>query len=398
MFTVEIPSAPLPQTAIVLAQAVTSTASPTLVASSNRKPDYILKDCQEFPNPIAEGSAEHVVGPAGQLAQYYFDYYKREIDADAIHTSILEEPKHGVIHFSGKMNTYGDLYSYDPKAGFLGEDKVVFQAEFGGKTYKIVMKLIVNVVTRDLSKAAPVCPTPQLIKVNNKPVSGSSDYNFGNISVTLADLSGNAVGQTTGSNITLDTTAAGNGWFVDSTPSDNSEFLPTSNPNEWIAKAGTAAAGKMDMLSVLLHEYGHALGIDHSANPNDFMATTLTAGVRRLPSAAEMALMQQLIAQAKTGVIAPQTGSNAATDQPNNTPLPIIPLGGFGIAFAGLLQRNRYGGLSIAADPSTLVTQYAIAANATLTNGSLNAADGWSTQGSVDIANGVATSQTRLIP
>jgi hypothetical protein len=97
----------------------------------------------------------------------------------------------------------------------------------------------------------------------------------------------------------------------------------------------------MDMLSVLLHEYGHALGIDHSSNPNDFMATTLTAGVRRMPTADEMALMQQLIAQAKTSVMAAQTGSNAATDQPNNTPLPIIPLGGFGIAFAGLLQRNR---------------------------------------------------------
>ncbi len=29
------------------------------------------------------------------------------------------------------------------------------------------------------------------------------------------------------------------------------------------------------------------------------MGTTLTAGVRRLPSAAELALMQQLVAQAK---------------------------------------------------------------------------------------------------
>jgi hypothetical protein len=198
MFTVEIPSAPLPQTAIVLAQAVTSTASPTLVASSNRKPDYILKDCQEFPNPIAEGSAEHLFSDAaGLLANYYYEHYKRDIDLSTIHTSILEEPKHGVI--TSVTDTLGNIWnSYEPDPGFLGEDKVVFQAEFGGKTYKIVMKLIVSVVTRDLSKAAPVCPTPQLIKVNNKPVSGSSDYNFGNISVNLADLTGAALGQTTG--------------------------------------------------------------------------------------------------------------------------------------------------------------------------------------------------------
>ena len=408
MFTVDIPSAPLPETAMVLAQAVTPTASPTtLVASSNHKPDYILKDCQEFPNPIAEGSAEHGIAPALALANYYETYFKRNVDVDAIHTSILVEPKHGAIYSLEKMNTYGDLYSYDPKAGFFGEDKVVFQAEFGGKTYKIVMKLMV------IRGEGGACTEPRLIKVSGSTQQGfiSSGINtdsqatiLANASLSFtgfADLAGAAVGQTTGTNITLDTTAAGNGWFVDSTPSDNSEYLPTSNPNEWIAKAGSAAAGKMDMLSVLLHEYGHALGIDHSANPNDFMATTLTAGVRRLPSAAEMALMQQLIAQAKTGVLAAQTG-NAATDQPNNTPLPIIPLGGFGIAFAGLLQRNRYGGVNLAIDANTVVTQYAVAANATLTNGSLTAADGWSTQGSVDIAfgaatlNEVATRQTRL--
>lgn len=71
------------------------------------------------------------------------------------------------------------------------------------------------------------------------------------------------------------------GWFVDATPGDNSEFLPTSNPNEWVAKAGSEAAGKMDMLIVLLHEYGHTLGLDHSADTHDFMATTLQPGVRR---------------------------------------------------------------------------------------------------------------------
>jgi predicted Zn-dependent protease len=41
----------------------------------------------------------------------------------------------------------------------------------------------------------------------------------------------------------------------------------------------------MDMLSVLLHEYGHALGLEHSQDTHDFMGATLTPGVRRLPSA-----------------------------------------------------------------------------------------------------------------
>jgi hypothetical protein len=34
---------------------------------------------------------------------------------------------------------------------------------------------------------------------------------------------------------------------VDSTPADSTEFLPTSNPAEWIAKVGSPAYGTMDL-------------------------------------------------------------------------------------------------------------------------------------------------------
>ncbi|MBI5889628.1 MAG: tandem-95 repeat protein [Nitrosomonadales bacterium] len=220
------------------------------------------------------------------------------------------------------------------------------------------------------------------------------------VTVDLADLPGAAIGQTTGSTITLDTNASGYTWFIDTTPGLNEEYLPTSNPNEWVAKAGSAAAGKMDMLSVLLHEYGHALGINHSADPNDFMGTTLTAGVRRLPSAEEMALMQQLVAQAKAAF----TESTPTLTLPlqGGGDFPTLPLGTSFIGFLGLLRGSRYGGVSISPDASTLVTQYDWAANPTLTNGNLTSADGWSTQGSVNIGNGtavmneVSASQTRL--
>ncbi len=377
MFITDVPYTPAQQSPIVLAQAATP---------STPQPDFILKDCQETESAGDPRSAMRAVDPAGMLAIYLQNHNNRTINAQmlaAIKTTLLEGTTHGKI-FAGVDNTGRTSYHYDAQPNYVGKDRAVFMAEFEGKRYKIVLELRVFIMVNEYN---PTCPPPKLIKVNGKPVSSSLGIDLNNISVSITDLPNAAVGQTTGSSITLDTTAAGNGWFVDSTPADNSEFLPTSNPNEWIAKAGTAAAGKMDMLSVLLHEYGHALGIDHSSNPNDFMATTLTAGVRRLPSAAEMALMQQLIAQAKTGVMTAQTGSNAATDQPNNTPLPIIPLGGFGIAFAGLLQRNRYGGVNLAVDANTIVTQYAVAANDTLTNGSLNAADGWSTQGSVEFGN-----------
>ena len=68
---------------------------------------------------------------------------------------------------------------------------------------------------------------------------------------------------TQGAVITLDNNAARYGWFADWNFADTSDyFLPTSNLDVWMAKPDSAAADKMDLLSVLLHEYGHALGLD----------------------------------------------------------------------------------------------------------------------------------------
>ena len=55
--------------------------------------------------------------------------------------------------------------------------------------------------------------------------------------------------------ILIDKTADGYGWFVDATPTQDQEF--TSNGN---ARPGTAAAGRMDLLTVVLHELGNEVG------------------------------------------------------------------------------------------------------------------------------------------
>jgi len=142
----------------------------------------------------------------------------------------------------------------------------------------------------------------------------------------------------------------------------------------------------MDMLSVLLHEYGHALGIDHHADSHNYMGTTLTPGMRRMPSAEELALMQQLIGEQKDEMLAtatlPTTPANGGDEEP--LPLP-VSLGG--LAFAGLM-RNRYGAMSTdlasALAPSPAPSpQYAVAANATFT--ALDTPTGWLTQGDVVI-------------
>jgi hypothetical protein len=123
----------------------------------------------------------------------------------------------------------------------VGKDRAAFLAEFEGKRYKIVIDLAVSTV---IDENSPQCPPAKLIKVS-KPTAGLLGVYLGGVTLNIADLPGGAVGQTTGTSITLDTNAAGYGWYVDPNPVANTDFLPTSNPDVWMAKAGSAAAGKM---------------------------------------------------------------------------------------------------------------------------------------------------------
>ena len=195
----------------------------------------------------------------------------------------------------------------------------------------------------------------------SKPFAWSTVLNAAVRSVSIiTNLPGAAVGETVGTGnaatITLDTNAAGHSWFIDATPSDNSEYLPTSDANVWIAKAGSTAEGKMDMLSVLLHEYGHALGFEHSDDTSDFMSASLVAGERRLPTADELTLMSQLIAKLKGSDGTTSPSSPSAPSSPFD---PSAPLGGsLGLLALGRLRRNDYGGWELALDSvKTIVPQ-----------------------------------------
>jgi subtilisin-like proprotein convertase family protein/sugar lactone lactonase YvrE len=104
---------------------------------------------------------------------------------------------------------------------------------------------------------------------------GAAVPRFQNIDVQIANLPGATVGMAAGHTIWLDDDAAGWGWFVDRTPWSDSEFTTPGNQGE---------QGRMDLLTVLMHEMGHVLGLDHEAD--GVMQETLAAGTRESPTPA----------------------------------------------------------------------------------------------------------------
>ncbi|OWK21133.1 hypothetical protein AJ88_20755 [Mesorhizobium amorphae CCBAU 01583] len=84
--------------------------------------------------------------------------------------------------------------------------------------------------------------------------------------------------------VLIDRNAAGHGWFVDLSPLDSSEFQLDAS-GHLTALPGGAAVGRMDLLSVLIHEIGHQAGLDHDEGEAGVMSAELAVGERRLPEA-----------------------------------------------------------------------------------------------------------------
>jgi DNA/RNA endonuclease G (NUC1) len=133
-----------------------------------------------------------------------------------------------------------------------------------------------------------------------------------------------ANGAPTKATIFIDDDANGVGWFLDSTPQDNSEF--TGTDTYFQATPNSPASGKYDLLTTILHEMGHTLGIingysefdkyvkgrqfitdtftanltpdgshlDTTFHPYDLMNTSLKPGVRKLPSTLNIAMIDAI--------------------------------------------------------------------------------------------------------
>jgi len=107
-------------------------------------------------------------------------------------------------------------------------------------------------------------------------------------SYDIADLPDGQLATLKDNTITLDTTAAGYGWYFDSKPTDDNEFdVPVPN-QELQATEYSDAHARFDLLTVLMHELGSTLkqsgGKTKLQGPQRWlMENTLEPGTRRAP-------------------------------------------------------------------------------------------------------------------
>ena len=101
------------------------------------------------------------------------------------------------------------------------------------------------------------------------------------------DLPGRYLGEAEGRRVRVSSRAAGNGWFVDAAPQGDGQFTNAISPTRRYTHAACAPAGRVDLLTAVLHEMGHILGLPDTYEPQDrdsIMFGFLTKGERRLPA------------------------------------------------------------------------------------------------------------------
>lgn len=112
------------------------------------------------------------------------------------------------------------------------------------------------------------------------------------VKFTLADIGGLNLGVSSAGHVQLDRHAAGHGWFIDPTPLDDAEFTRAASATRVYTAPPQSPAGRVDLLTTVLHELGHAAGLADvydSRSRSSLMYGHLTVGERRLPAAGQAA-------------------------------------------------------------------------------------------------------------
>jgi Ca2+-binding RTX toxin-like protein len=180
-----------------------------------------------------------------------------------VFNAVAVDGQAGLISASGQ-STFDDFAIRTDDPAFISDGEELLAPSLSAETNVPVLEAdsvqpLVDEAIRRLSES---------YALNNEQQAALAD-----VDVAITDLPGLVLARHNGNLIELDHNAAGHGWFVDPTPGDDSEY-----DTDGQAIPGSAAAGGIDLLTAIAHEFGHELGFDHESTP--LMADSLTASVR----------------------------------------------------------------------------------------------------------------------
>ena len=247
MFTLDMPNEPPRPPMVVVAQAAPVQVERTgkmramgICATARSNPGTPLHPAEYSPlDPRYAAESYFFIYENGKRVAH-FDEVGRHIPLPLSAIKLIAPPKHG--QFSDGPD--GFPYMYMPDLDFVGDDKVIFEVTVEGMPVRVVVAIKVRENLGD-EQYGEYCKVDRW-KISTAPAD-TPEYTLSAVIAGLldgpaphvADLPGLATGQTIGSQITLDTNAAGYTWYIDFTPLDNTDdYLPTADPTIWKAKPG----------------------------------------------------------------------------------------------------------------------------------------------------------------
>jgi len=218
------------------------------------------------------------------------------VEGDALSAILVSNPTNGSL----TLNAEGS-FAYTPNADFSGTDSFTYRASDGvAQSNAATVTITVNPAQNLMASWAPADSISAEKTLTEAELQGivaeaigrwsdalnvdrSAEVQLSKVTFRIADLSGLTLGQAIQETILIDVNAAGYGWYVDSTPANDVEFGLKLSELELMAAGTSPAFGRMDLLTVVMHELGHVLGFeDLDPNAQNLMSGTLDAGTRRL--------------------------------------------------------------------------------------------------------------------
>ncbi len=128
--------------------------------------------------------------------------------------------------------------------------------------------------------------------------------------IEVTDLGGSMLGLEVPGQIWINSTAAGYSWYIGGGAASLQAF---GIPGPGGEMSAGPAAGQVDLLTVLEHELGHIIGLGDNGQSGDLMGISLGLGIRRMPTAADVA---ELTPDLTTPIAAPMTSWAASRMAP----------------------------------------------------------------------------------